>query len=235
MKTIYRIFFLILLSTLCLIQLKAQDNYFITSDSVKLFVSVKGEGTPCLYLHGGPGSGSYWMEKFMGDFLESQFQMVYLDQRGVGRSSSPKDNNYSLERMAKDFEEVREYLGLSKWLTLGHSFGGILQMGYVDRHPEAIEGMIFINCTLSLEESFGESWLPKAIEQAGKDVPAICLDPTESLCNRMIAIMPLLHDRGLMWKIFFTNEDKRWIVEKIKDRRTGQYFQTTLYLPTEQN
>lgn len=90
---------------------------------------------------------------------------------------------------------------------MGHSFGGILQIGYVDRFPEAIVGMIFINCTLSLEESFGNSWLPKAIELAGKDVPAICLDPAVSLYNRMIAIMPLLNEKGLMWKLFFAKEE----------------------------
>ena len=53
--------------------------------------------------------------------------MIYLDQRGCGRSTSPKDNNYSMDRMVNDFEEVRKYLGIDKWITLGHSFGGLLR------------------------------------------------------------------------------------------------------------
>jgi pimeloyl-ACP methyl ester carboxylesterase len=89
-------------------------------------------------LHGGPGSGSHWLEKFFGDYLEQHFQMIYLDQRGVCRSSSPKDNNYSLERMILDFEEVREALGIGEWLTLGHSFGGILQMAYSSQKNDSI-------------------------------------------------------------------------------------------------
>ena len=89
------------------IQGQAQEREILTSDGVKLYVKVKGTGTPYLYLHGGPGSGSHWLEKFFGDYLEQHFQMIYLDQRGVCRSSSPKDNNYSLERMILDFEEVR--------------------------------------------------------------------------------------------------------------------------------
>ncbi|MDD5047097.1 MAG: alpha/beta fold hydrolase, partial [Bacteroidales bacterium] len=109
------------------IALNAQERTILTSDSVSLYVNVKGSGTPCLYLHGGPGSGSYWLEKFFGNYLEQNFQMIYLDQRGVGRSTSPRDGNYSMDRMVCDFEEIRQALGLSQWLTLGHSFGGILQ------------------------------------------------------------------------------------------------------------
>jgi len=102
----------IILASILYFSLQAQERHIIASDSVNLYVNVKGRGTPCLYIHGGPGSGSYWMEKFMGEYLEQHFQMIYLDQRGVGRSSSPGDNNYSMERMIKDFEEVREYLGI---------------------------------------------------------------------------------------------------------------------------
>lgn len=120
------------------IQGQAQEREILTSDGVKLYVKVKGTGTPYLYLHGGPGSGSHWLEKFFGDYLEQHFQMIYLDQRGVCRSSSPKDNNYSLERMILDFEEVREALGIGEWLTLGHSFGGILQMAYSSQKNDSI-------------------------------------------------------------------------------------------------
>lgn len=186
---------------------QAVEKYIMTSDSVKLYVNVKGTGPACLYIHGGPGSGSYWLEAFSGDFLEQHFQMIYLDQRGVGRSSSPFDNNYSMERMIKDFEEVRELLGIHCWLTLGHSFGGILQMAYASSHSGVISGMIFINCTLSMNDSFGKSWLPKAIELTGEDVPSVCLDSTVSVFQRMLAIMPVLGERGEMWKIFFDSEE----------------------------
>ena len=116
---------LFLAALLLAVMAAAQEKHVITSDGVDLFVNVKGEGTPCLYLHGGPGSGSYWLEKFVGDSLEKHFRMIYLDQRGVGRSTSPADGNFSMERMVKDFEEVREALGIGRWITLGHSFGGL--------------------------------------------------------------------------------------------------------------
>lgn len=143
---------------------KMGPEEIITSDGVHLYVEVRGNGTPCLYIHGGPGCGSYWMQKFSGQMLERRFRMIYLDQRGTGRSTSPKDGNYSLDRVIMDFEEVRKVLGILKWITLSHSFGGILQMGYAERHPKVIRGMIMLNCTLDIEDSLENSWIPKACE-----------------------------------------------------------------------
>jgi len=188
----------------------AQEMHMMTSDSVNLYITVKGKGTPCLYIHGGPGSGSYWMEKFFGDFLEQHFRVIYLDQRGVGRSSSPRDNNYSMDRMVRDFEEVRQALGIKQWVTLGHSFGGLLQMGYVLSYPASVSGLIFINCTLSMNDSFGKSWLPKALEIAGNNAPAACRDTTLSVYSRMLAIMPVLSEKNEMWKIFFAQQENSW-------------------------
>jgi proline iminopeptidase len=85
MKTIFLLLFLNLIG----LNMKAQEQHILTTDSVDLYVNVKGSGTYCLFIHGGPGSGSYWVEKFFGKELEQRFTMIYLDQRGVGRSSSP--------------------------------------------------------------------------------------------------------------------------------------------------
>jgi len=64
--------FILTLSFISILQ--GQERHIITSDSVDLYVNVRGTGTPCLYIHGGPGSGSYWMELFLGDFLEQHLQ-----------------------------------------------------------------------------------------------------------------------------------------------------------------
>ncbi|HHU96098.1 MAG TPA: alpha/beta fold hydrolase [Petrimonas sp.] len=183
---------------------QAQEREILTSDSVRLFVKVKGTGTPCLYLHGGPGSGSYWLEKFFGDYLEQQFQMIYLDQRGVSRSSSPKDNNYSLGRMIMDFEEIREALGIKEWLTLGHSFGGILQMAYVEKYPQSIKGMIMINCTLSMKESFCNSWIPKAAEFSRVSYTLPKNDSPDSILNEMMEVAKAMDENGVRWKMAYS-------------------------------
>lgn len=87
--------------------LNSQIYTVAASDGTELHLTVRGKGIPCLYIHGGPGVGSYWMEQLYGDVLERHFQMIYLDQRGSGRSGSAASGDYSIERMALDFEEVR--------------------------------------------------------------------------------------------------------------------------------
>lgn len=200
------------------IALNAQERTILTSDSVSLYVNVKGSGTPCLYLHGGPGSGSYWLEKFFGNYLEQNFQMIYLDQRGVGRSTSPRDGNYSMDRMVCDFEEIRQALGLSQWLTLGHSFGGILQMGYWEQHPDVVAGMIMINCTVSMKDSFGKSWLQKAAEFTGTScMPLQALTP-DSLRSRLMEAFRALDEQGIRWKMTYVSpEDEQRINDTYND------------------
>ena len=124
---------------------------FITmSDGVELFAERKGQGTPCLFLHGGPG---YWSKSFShiaGPLLESHLDMIYLDQRGCGRSSHDT-KDFTLKRLISDIEEVRQALQIKSLFLMGHSFGGILAVQYAHRFGGHIEGIILMNAALNLK------------------------------------------------------------------------------------
>jgi len=179
--------------------------HVMTSDSIKLYVHVKGEGPMCLYLHGGPGSGSTWMEAVSGHILEKRFTMVYLDQRGVCKSETPKNDDFSFARQIQDWEEVRQALGIDHWLLMGHSWGGILMMGYWKAHPNVIDGMMFINCTLSRDTSFEESWLPRALSILGDTASPVAKDESRPLKERMMVVFPQLNDDN-RWMLFTPNK-----------------------------
>ena len=179
--------------------------HIMTSDSIRLYVHVKGEGPMCLYLHGGPGSGSTWMEAVSGHILEKRFTMVYLDQRGVCKSETPKNDDFSFARQIQDWEEVRQALGIDHWLLMGHSWGGILMMGYWKAHPNVIDGMMFINCTLSRDTSFVDSWLPRALNILGDTASPVAKDESRPLKERMMAVFPQLNDDN-RWMLFTPNK-----------------------------
>ena len=179
--------------------------HVMTSDSIKLYVHVKGEGPMCLYLHGGPGSGSTWMEAVSGHILEKRFTMVYLDQRGVCKSETPKNDDFSFARQIQDWEEVRQALGIDHWLLMGHSWGGILMMGYWKAHPDVIDGMMFINCTLSRDTSFVDSWLPRALSILGDTASPVAKDESRPLKERMMVVFPQLNDDN-RWMLFTPNK-----------------------------
>lgn len=146
--------FVLLLSLLTSITKAQTDSLFVTtSDSVKLFVKRSGKGMPVLFIHGGPGSNSLYFELEGGNVFEKDVQMIYLDQRGCGRSSLVANNNYSLERVVQDFEEVRKALGISQWVLMPHSFGGILATEYAYKHPSASKALVYLNCTIDLHAS----------------------------------------------------------------------------------
>lgn len=201
-----KIFFLFIVFFVGLVA-KAEERQILTSDSVKLYVNIKGSGTPCLYIHGGPGSGSFWLEKFFGDYLEQHFRMIYVDQRGVGRSSTPHNRDYSIVRIIKDFEEVRSALGIKQWITLGHSFGGVLQMGYMELFPAAIEGMIMVNCTLSMERSFCDSWLPKAAEFAGVNYIPPSSNIPDTILSKLMTVSASMQAKGVRWKMAYSSPE----------------------------
>lgn len=205
-----KIIFLLAMAVSTMACTSDKEYHIETSDGVVLYAHVRGRGEPCLYLHGGPGSGSTWMKEMGGKELERRYTMVYLDQRAVCRSTEPADDNFALSRQTLDFEEVRKALGFKKWHLLGHSFGGILEIAYWRDYPESIKGMIFEDCPLSMEDCFRDSWLPAAIEIVGEEnADPVAKDSTASVGQRMAAIQQQL-DNDTRALIFTSKENKHF-------------------------
>ncbi len=169
------------LGSLTKVNAQADSLFVTTSDGVKLFVKTAGKGEPMLFIHGGPGSNSFYFEKEGGAIFEKENTMIYLDQRGCGRSSIPENNDYSLARVVKDFDEVRQALGYENWNTMAHSFGGILVTEYAVQYPKTIKSMVYLNCTISILDS-GKSVIEKTIEL----LPELSSEEVASLKNENV-------------------------------------------------
>ena len=123
----------------------AGEHRVRTSDGVELWYRVVGvpSGVPVLFLHGGPGEGSQAMQALGGPALEKRVRMVYLDQRGSGRSDRPKDSKfYSLALLENDVDLIRRELGVEKIVLLAHSAGTPIALDYAADHPEHVAGLI---------------------------------------------------------------------------------------------
>jgi proline iminopeptidase len=113
--------------------------------SVHLWYRVAGKpgGTPVLFLHGGPGEGSQTFARYAGPALEARLRMVYLDQRGSGRSDRPKAaDDYSIAQLVEDIEALRLRLGAPRIDLIGHSFGTILGLEYAARYPHHVAHLV---------------------------------------------------------------------------------------------
>lgn len=146
------------------------------SDGVELWYRVAGveRGVPVLFLHGGPGEGSQAMQALGGPALEKKVRMVYLDQRGSGRSGRPKDAKfYSLALLGGDIDTVRAALGAKRIVLLAHSAGTPIALEYAADHPEHVAGLILTG--------------------AVPDLPAA----VDALCDRVKAARPELYPKAV--------------------------------------
>lgn len=122
-------------------RLQSRDGY-IRTDGVSIYFKTLGVGPPLVVLHGGPGSDHT-------DFLPAlrplarQHQLVFIDERGSGRSERLQDaTQYTLDNMVNDLHCVRKALQLKRFALMGHSFGGILAQAYAIRHPTFLTRLI---------------------------------------------------------------------------------------------
>ena len=113
-------------------------------NGVRLWYRVAGQptGTPAVFLHGGPGQGSQTFAKFAGPPLERTQRMVYLDQRGSGRSEKHWAKQYSVDLMVDDLEKLRRQWGVEKMDLIGHSFGTLLALEYSARYPQHVSHLV---------------------------------------------------------------------------------------------
>jgi proline iminopeptidase len=68
--------------------------------------------------------------------------MVYLDQRGSGRSEKHWKKEYSIELMVDDLEQLRRRWGTRQIAIIGHSFGTILALEYAARYPQHVSHLV---------------------------------------------------------------------------------------------
>jgi proline iminopeptidase len=128
-------------------------------NGVDLFFDVLGSGftvtdtelapKPVVFVHhGGPGNDHSYFRPWI-DPLAEVAQLVFIDQRGSGRSGRAPEETYTIEQNADDAEELRKYLGLDKIVFLGHSYGGMVAQVFATRHLDSLSKLILSNTTPS--------------------------------------------------------------------------------------
>jgi pimeloyl-ACP methyl ester carboxylesterase len=95
------------------------------SDGVSLNVEEVGDGFPVIVLHGGPGLDHSSFRPYL-DPLGDEFRLLYVDERGQGRSERVDPATLSLDVFARDVDLLAEALELDQFALLGHSFGAII-------------------------------------------------------------------------------------------------------------
>src|SRR2546421_285958 len=109
-----------------------------------------------VFLQGGPGFESPrptrlpttpgWLDRALADY-----RVLFLDQRGTGRSTPIGEpvgatareqadylTHFRADSIVRDAELIRAELGVDTWSVLGQSFGGFCAMTYLSLAPQGL-------------------------------------------------------------------------------------------------
>jgi len=104
-------------------------------------VSGNPQGTPVVFLHGGPGAGTTPTHRRFFD--PAHYRIVLFDQRGAGRSLPLGETRQNTTpHLIRDIEELRRHLDIERWLVFGGSWGSTLALAYTEAHPERAIGLV---------------------------------------------------------------------------------------------
>ena len=125
-------------------------------------------GVPIVFLHGGPGSGTYPEQRRLFD--PEYWRIILFDQRGAGKSTPLGEiRNNTTDHLISDMEKLREARGIDKWHAFGGSWGSTLALAYAQTHPTRCLGLILRGVFLmrqseidwflfGIKNFFPESW-----------------------------------------------------------------------------
>jgi pimeloyl-ACP methyl ester carboxylesterase len=111
-------------------------------DGTELHVESYGPpDAPALILtHGWGLNSTEW--HYAKRHLADRFRVIVWDLPGLGRSRRPKNNDYDLEKMARDLEAVVTLAGNHPVVLLGHSIGGMITLTFCRLFPQHLQSRV---------------------------------------------------------------------------------------------
>jgi proline iminopeptidase len=138
----------------------------IKVDDVNLYFDVEGpaltpqgdtmiERPTMLLLHGGPGADhSLFKPEFAA--VSDVAQIVYLDQRGSGRSDTSSPAMWNWQQWADDVAAFCRTLDIPRPVLVGASSGALVALKCAARHPDLVAGLI-LDSPLGVPTSLAET------------------------------------------------------------------------------
>ena len=132
----------------------------VTIGGIEQWLHIRGRNRHnpvLLYLHGGQGAPNIGFFDAIQRPWEDYFTIVHWDQRQTGKSYYPADDinaPLSIDQFIGDTAEViqhlRRHLNQEKLFVLGHSWGSVLGMHMVKRHPNWIYAFIGVGQVVNM-------------------------------------------------------------------------------------
>lgn len=145
-----KIFILLGLSSLLLLQSRAQHQAIMTKNKLQLpknqasihYVQQGQRGINLLFLHGWCINHEYWKEQI--DHFAKNYTVYALDLPGFGNSTAERDN-WTIEAYAEDVNAFIDELGLKQVVLIGHSMSGAVMLQAALNRPDQMHALIGVD------------------------------------------------------------------------------------------
>jgi pimeloyl-ACP methyl ester carboxylesterase len=111
-------------------------SHYIDAGGVRQHAVIGGDGPPLLLVHGWPQTWYAW--RMVMPTLARDFQVIAVDQRGIGLSDKPADG-YDTGTLASDLVALMEALGHGRFAMYGTDTGMPIAYALAADHPDRLE------------------------------------------------------------------------------------------------
>ncbi len=112
---------------------------YIDTDELRQHAVIGGEGPPLLLVHGWPQNWYAW--RLVMPELARDFEVIAVDQRGIGLSDKPHDG-YDIGTLAADMVALMDSLGHQRFAMAGFDTGMFIAYALATDHPDRLDRLV---------------------------------------------------------------------------------------------
>lgn len=105
--------------------------FILTDDNIRIHYTDKGIGKAIVFVHGWASNGAGFLTSVR--YLKNKYRVITIDLRGNG-NSEVVDNGITMERCAKDLEQLLDNLNLKEVTLIGWSMGAQVVFEYINNY-----------------------------------------------------------------------------------------------------
>jgi pimeloyl-ACP methyl ester carboxylesterase len=112
---------------------------YFEKGNLRMYYEDVGKGDPIITNHGLAEDCNYWSETGVTAALSKKYRVISIDMRGHGRTVVKEEPfGYDADTMAKDFDDLADFLGIDKFHLLTHATGGMVGAYYARKRSERL-------------------------------------------------------------------------------------------------
>ncbi len=131
--------------------------HFTEAPGFRMHYVDEGNGRPIILIHGEP-TWSYLYRNFIPT-LARNFRVIAPDHMGFGKSATPQDADYTLDRHTRNLGALIEELDLREITLVMQDWGGSIGTVLASRYPDRMRRFVAMNTIFGVDRNLHEERL----------------------------------------------------------------------------